>query len=229
MFDESTFIGRLLDASQFFAIHMSSQRVHALPGEFGLSKDQTEDPIAVAREMMAREIGQDLPPAYHLKMLENYEELIIRWRGPKPMKKVLDGSFQIYPDICVESEDLSVVCLAEMAFGMNLDEIESRLDRLLNAYYFSLRHSSNLETIVAVVFIHELQSGEIIRDTEKRLNDWIGDNFGPFSKRTPMPMMPRLSRSSQREAVNPIYPALITGRRRGQYVSFCLSYSGGRP
>ena len=104
------------------------------------------------------------------------------------------------------------------------------VDRLLH-FAWSGRHGSSPIKMVGYVFIHELAFGEIIRDTERSIDNWIGAHYGPFNgiDRLFLPMMPRLTRTSSISAHGTSLSGVDPSSRPTGYAAFCVSYEFDQP
>lgn len=138
------------------------------------------------------------------------------------------------PDLIVRDGFGKPIAAVEIGYGFEVASALAVVDRLLNFLWFARARPALFKRLdqIAYLFIHEREPRESIRETEQRINDWIGEHYGPFkgSDRIMLPMTPRLTRSDYISAGGPprVSATGLKGNLSG-YIAFCVSYQVDQP
>lgn len=189
----------------------------------------TKESAFDVREFIARDLSENLCRlGYPAQFRPSYQDLLNRWRHRPPVIRNEEIQFQHAPDVCVEKESLRLVCCIEVGCIADMNDAQERLDRLLRAQWRLSIPSLRLTSLAALVFVEKFEAEEDMEEAERRLEEWLAANYGPFKgvDRIHLPMTPHLSYSIIRAALDRknSWNRPITSDRWPRYVSFCIWY-----
>jgi hypothetical protein len=161
------------------------------------------------------------PPSYR----ELVRSMFTSDKQPQPLKQFHEDAA---PDLVLRDRQERLSMVLEVSYGYEPAFALAAVDRLLHFSWATtnLLSGSGPTPTVAYIFLHELRSGEIIRKTERAIDDWIGEHYGPFKgiDRFHTPMMPRLTRSGTKSSHGPGLSLLEPSKPVPGYTAFCVSF-----
>ncbi len=237
----SFFIGYLLDEALAFATTSPPRPLTVKAPLMGLSGDEERqiEPRSVARALLANRL-RDLLASLPGKEVTgedggppSYDEAFRYCRKPKgsDIDAPLAEGFGL--DALYSLSDVGLTAI-EVGYGLDLDGMRDAVDRLLRLSWMTGSRAVNVRSVdlVAYMFVYECGFGEIIRNTERRIDTWIGDNYGPFAglERIQLPMFPRLTRTAKASPRDgTVVSAIDLKSRPTGFAAFCISYLREQP
>jgi hypothetical protein len=236
----TTTLGVLLDAALDFALEVHPTPITIDPERFGLGDGErvTVEPRSIARALLANHLrtaiaaDPDAPdPAYPYPSFEDLAAL-----GGRPLSSDAvdqDADADDLPDVAIVDGRRRLLCAFTVGYGWEPDVCRDRLDAGLRLMWSDMSTAPfGGVQAVAHVFVHETGFGEIIRDTDRMIDHWIGANYGPFNgmDRHGLPMMPRLLRSSKHCPLDGTMLSKIDGVSRPTgFAAYAIVYERDAP
>lgn len=164
---------------------------------------------------------------FRLPPCSTYRELVRSLYPPTIPRPLTQFDEAAAPDFVPRDRDGRLSAAVEVGYGFKPASARAAVDRLLHFAWASYGSKQlSWQPTVAYVFLYEIGHGEIIRDTARQIDDWIGENYGPFNgiDRLRLPMMPILTRSAKRSAMGPRVSLIDPSISPTGYAAFCISY-----
>jgi hypothetical protein len=193
-------IGALLDAATDFAARVKvgerAKNAAGHPAEPHSGSNRT----AIARALLAEHLRNDVNARAAGACDCGRTALLARLAKPgmplEPLPVDLPGPSEA-PDLALVDHNHAVVAAFSVHYGWWPDRARDELDRLLHLLWRRSPGHVASPSLVGHVFVHETRPGEIIRETERGIDEWLGASYGPFNglDRIHLPMSPRIVRT----------------------------------
>jgi hypothetical protein len=197
MMRTSEAIGALLDAAMEFALRVRitdlSESTIARPS----ASLSTPERAAIATALLAEHLRNDVNGKASEACECGRSALLARLSTPETILEPLPidrpGPSDA-PDLALVDHRNAVIAAFSVHYGWWPDRARDEIDRLLA----HLWRGGPLR-LVGHIFVHETWFGEIIRETERGIEGWIGTNYGPINgiDRIQLPLSPRIVRTGK--------------------------------
>ncbi len=240
MLRPTNLIGCLLDAALDIALHVHPEEITVDAGLVGGEPGERlrVEPRSVARALLANHLrdaacNPDGPVAAY--PYPTFDALAALAGKPVPEEPGdLDADADDMPDVLLLDRKRRAACAISVRYGWQPEAAREALDRLMALMWADMAQPparAGLE-MIALIFVHETGFGEIIRDTDRSVDDWIGANYGPFKgrDRIGIPMMPRLLRTGKHSPLDGTMLSKIDGVGRPTgFAAYAIVYERDRP